>query len=383
MEAKSKILVIDDERGPRESLRFLLMDTYDVTCVDSVDEGVRKLTELVPDLIIMDIRMPGKTGIQGLEEIRQRDASVSVIMLTGFGALETAQEALRLGANDYIKKPFDTQQMRETVQRNVQRTVAERRKAHAAKELNAMNVRLAEELAEKEHLANVGQASAEFAHDLRNPLTVVTGYLHLLDDQLGSVRQAMGERYEEVIDSVGVIEKNLQRCQDLAETWQTYCKKGEAVRERMQLHPMISELVEGVRPLADSCGAQIDYRAVREDVEAEVEAPQILRALHNLVTNALHAVMEQGRGRIGICLDERDGLACVEVSDDGVGMSEEQVQKAFDAYFTTKPAGQGTGLGLHITRKVMTDHNGTVEIASEQGRGTRVTLCLPVSAVVS
>src|SRR5438552_3005940 len=96
-----------------------------------------------------------------LSSFHNIDPYLSVIMLTGFGALETAQEALRLGANDYINKPFDAAKMREVISRNVERTVAHRKSVEAAQEIKDLNQRLMGELAQKEHLASLGQASAE------------------------------------------------------------------------------------------------------------------------------------------------------------------------------------------------------------------------------
>jgi len=117
-----QILVIDDEIGPRESLRMLLKPTYRVHTADCVEVGLKLLKEKLPDTIVMDIRMPGMTGIEGLRKIREIDPHLSVIMLTGFGALDTAKEALRLGANDYISKPVDAHEMQEVIGRSVERT---------------------------------------------------------------------------------------------------------------------------------------------------------------------------------------------------------------------------------------------------------------------
>ena len=179
-----EILVIDDEVGPRESLRMLLKPDYQVRTADCVETGLKFLKEKKPDTIVMDIRMPGMSGIEGLRKIREIDPHLSVIMLTGFGALETAREALRLGANDYISKPFDAGEMREVIDRNVERTRVHRTTDHAATEIKELNNRLLKELAQKERLASLGQASAEFVHDLGNPLTIVWGYVQLLAKKL-------------------------------------------------------------------------------------------------------------------------------------------------------------------------------------------------------
>src|SRR5438874_4894369 len=89
-----QVLVIDDEIGPRESLRMLLKPNYQIHTAENVDNGVKLLREINPDAIVSDIRMPGASGIEGLRRIREIDPNVAVIMLTGFGALDTAQEAL-------------------------------------------------------------------------------------------------------------------------------------------------------------------------------------------------------------------------------------------------------------------------------------------------
>src|ERR1700680_5024135 len=179
-----QILVIDDEIGPRESLRMLLKPNYQVHTADCVEAGIKLLKEKQPDAIVMDIRMPGITGIEGLRQIREIDPHLSVIMLTGFGALDTAKEALRLGANDYISKPFDAREMQEIIGRNVERTRVQRTSEHAAAEIRELNNRLLKELAQKERLASLGQASAEFVHDISNPLTIVWGYVQLLAKRL-------------------------------------------------------------------------------------------------------------------------------------------------------------------------------------------------------
>src|SRR3954468_11481978 len=160
------VVIIDDEMGPRESLRMLLKPNYQVHTAENVETGLQLVREIHPDVVISDIRMPGTSGIDGLRKIREIDPHVAEIMLTGSGAPETAKEALRLGANDYISKPFDAREMRETIGRNVERTRVQRTGATASEEIKELNNRLLKELAQKERLASLGQASAEFVHDL-------------------------------------------------------------------------------------------------------------------------------------------------------------------------------------------------------------------------
>src|SRR2546423_4217473 len=217
-----EILVIDDEVGPRESLRMLLKPDYQVHTADCVESGLKVLKETKPDTIVMDIRMPGLTGIEGLRKIREIDPHLSVIMLTGFGALETAQEALRLGASDYISKPFDAGEMRKVVGRNVERTRVQRAGERAATEIKELNNRLLKELAQKERLASLGQASAEFVHDLGNPLTIVWGYVQLLAKKLDRSENGGAAENAASIKELSIIEQNVLLCRELLTMGQSY-----------------------------------------------------------------------------------------------------------------------------------------------------------------
>jgi len=375
---KTKVLIIDDELGPRESLRILLNREFTVFCAESVDEGLRVLRDQRPAVIVTDIRMPGKNGIDGLKEIRRQDPLVSVIMLTGFGALETAQEALRHGANDYLKKPFDAPEMLALIRKHVHRTELERRSEKARLELKDLNSRLMEKLTQNEHLASLGQMSAEFLHDLRNPLTIVLGYVQLLSEQLNTVKDRLGGQFGETVEYLDVIEKNVQRCHELAQMWQSYGKSDLNRYEPTAIGKLIQDIVVGVQPLVDGQKARIDCKLNQNGAMIMGSRPQLLRAIHNVVSNAIQAVANDGSGKIQIsCAPEGENLR-LDIEDNGSGMTPEQLAKAFDAYFTTKPTGKGTGLGLYITRKIIEEHNGRIEMESEKGKGTRVHVQLPL-----
>lgn len=374
-----KVLVIDDELGPRESLRILLKKEYDVLCAESVQRGIDYLKEQRPDVIIMDIRMPGMNGIDGLREIRSLDPSVAVIMLTGFGALETAQEALRLGASDYLKKPFDTKEILDVIRQNVRRTEVNRKRAHTERELQDLNTRLVEELARKDRLASMGQASAELVHDLRNPLTVVQGYIQILSEDLNKARETQAGQPESTGEYIDIIEKSIRRCRDLVDTWQDLGRKSQRAPAPVSPARLLAEIVEGQRALVATRGASVRMDIRDEDARVSGDAVQLSRALQNIVSNAIEALGATG-GAVEVQGSRQGDAYVVTVKDDGVGIPEENFPHVFEPYYTTKSGKKGTGLGLFITRRIIEEHKGQIAMSSKPGRGTAVTISLPVGA---
>ncbi len=376
---RRKVLVVDDERGPRESLRFLLKDEYDVVVADNVDTGLEMLKHDHPDLVIMDIRMPGKTGIQGLREMRAADSLTSVVMLTGFGALETAQEALRLGANDYISKPFEMGEMLNLVSRFTLRSRMERKRVHMLKELQGMNSRLTEDLATKDRLATLGQSSAEFAHDLRNPLMIVMGYINLLDQQLEKAKDMMGSDFDQASDYLDVIEKNLRRCYELAQMWQQSGASDLGQFKPLPVSQLIDDIVMSVEPLVSAVDVEIEYQVDDAGVVVNGSRTQLVRAIHNIVSNAIDAV-QRGHGNILLACRRKDSFVELRISDNGTGMSAEVLARFFEPYFTTKPKGKGTGLGTVIAKRIVEEHQGLIDVESTPGDGTVVSILLPIMA---
>ncbi|MDA0990510.1 MAG: hybrid sensor histidine kinase/response regulator [Verrucomicrobia bacterium] len=373
---REKVLIVDDELGPRESLRMLLKNDYEVLCATSVDDGLDMVENEHPDLVFMDIRMPGKTGIEGLRELRSHDQQTSVVMLTGFGALETAQEAIRLGANDYVNKPFDMMEMRTLVRQFMDRSKLEKRRSRMLKELQDMNSRLMEDLATKEHLASVGQSSAEVAHDLRNPLMIVTGYVNLLTQQLDKIKRMMGNEYDQASQYLEIIEKNIRICCDLAEMWHGMGRSDMSRFAPLKISQVIDDLIVGIEPLVMAVNVEVEYQVNPGDATVNGSRGQLLRAIHNLISNAIDAIGD-GRGRILLVCERRDSHVEIRVEDNGIGMSDDVLERMFEPYFTTK-YGKGTGLGTVISRRIIEEHKGMIDVESKVGHGTIVRVLLPL-----
>jgi len=372
-----QVLVIDDEMGPRESLRMLLKPIYQVHTANSVEIGLKLLSEKKPDAIVMDIRMPGMTGIEGLRRIRQIDPHLSVIMLTGFGALETAKEALRLGANDYISKPFDAREMREVISRNVERTRLHRTSESAAGEIKELNNRLLQELAQKERLASLGQASAEFVHDIGNPLTIVWGYVQLLAKKLEESEPTDDPNAVSSNKELEIIEQNVRLCRDLLTMWQSYGSVEATPHKLISISDIVRDVVAGVGAMAKETPVELKCEVTEDPCSLMGDAVQITRAIQNVIINAIQASGDR-KGTVEVSCIRKDFYVDVRVADTGQGISPEQIARIFDPYFTTKQGKSGTGLGLFITRKVVDDHNGSIKVDSTPGIGTTITIRLPL-----
>ncbi|MEN3369145.1 MAG: two-component system, sensor histidine kinase and response regulator [Verrucomicrobiota bacterium] len=372
-----QVLVIDDEMGPRESLRMLLKPNYQVYTADNVEAGLRILREKKPDAVISDIRMPGTSGIDGLRKIREIDPHVAVIMLTGFGALETAQEALRLGANDYISKPFDAREMREVIGRNVERTRTNRTGVNAAAEIKELNNRLLKELAQKERLASLGQASAEFVHDLGNPLTIVWGYVQLLAKKLEQSEKENGAAKSTSAKELNIIEQNVRLCRELLTMWQSYGSVEAAPHKAVSVSAIVREVAKGVGPMAAQNGVNLKCDISDDACNLLGDPVQLTRAIQNVIINALQASAEK-KGSVTVSCMRKDFYIDVRVEDTGYGITPAQMAKIFDPYFTTKQGKSGTGLGLYITKKVVEDHNGSIKVDSTPQVGTTFTIRLPL-----
>ncbi len=373
---RDKILVIDDEFGPRESLRFLFKNGYDVTCASSVDEGVQQLKAACPDVIIMDIKMPEKTGIEGLREIREIDPHVAVVMLTGFGSLETAQEAIRLGANDYIKKPFDTKEITRTIAGHVEKTKVARMRTRTEEELASLNRKLRAELEQKEQLASLGRASSEFVHDLRNPLSVICGYVEILSNELRQAEQAGESARGNMLEYLSRIERNVQRCQDMSQMWRDLGKRDPGRFEGRRLADILEDLRVDCAPMAAEGNAVLVWDG-GPDVRVMADRIQLLRAFQNLISNAFQALADSG-GTVRIAWREEDGAVHVLVEDNGCGIPEDMLKAVFEPYYTTKQGAGGMGLGLFIAAKIVEAHNGELVLGNRDEGGAVAHVRLPL-----
>jgi signal transduction histidine kinase len=373
MEKLGTVLVIDDERGPRESLRMVLKYDYDMFLAERVDAGIQLLREQEPDLVIMDIRMPEKSGIEGLQEIRAINPNVSIVMLTGYGDLETAQQAIRFGANDYLQKPFDTDEIQAVVKKYVERSKLYSRKRQAQEELNKMTQSLSREVGKTNKLTSLGAASSELVRDLRNPLTIIRGYLDLLNYELKEKQESTSEEMNEYLDQ---IETNVERCAELVESWRSLGRFDFSQLQRLNLPKLLTDCFRDAAAHSE-ISFSVQVEGPEDQYEMLGERLQVKRAFQNLIDNAVEALDQQYSPGIVVVFSMSNNDIGIKVKDNGCGVDPQKIRWIFEPFDTAATIEKGAGLGLFITKKVIEEHRGTLQFESRVGEGSVVTVKVP------
>jgi signal transduction histidine kinase len=309
--------------------------------------------------------MPEMDGIRALEEIRKSDKEISVIMLTGYGTLATAQQALLWGATQYLRKPPDIHELLSAVRDSTQIAMEKRHRALMVAEAIELNNALKREIQEKEPKVWQARAAVELVHDLANPLTVLIGYAGLLSGEARKLAAVGGKGANLLAEYAEVVERSAGYCQHLAENWR------KATRQSTEFAAVnVDDLLHEVRRVIFFSSESIHISA---SGSAWVRGAkfELSRVFQNLIRNSLEA----GSTTVDVSILSESERVVVTIHDDGCGMDDATREKAWQGDFTTKSS--GTGLGLSICRHLIGVHGGQLTLASSPGQGTTTRITLP------
>jgi len=233
-------------------------------------------------------------------------------------------------------------------------------------------------------LAEIGEMSAGFAHEINNPLQIIRAEQTLIETILGEMQETgelkEGENLAEVRDSVNQIKVQVDRCGAITQGILKFARQKEPVSARVDLRQYMDEIVALVAKKASVDGITIKQE-IAEDVPAiQADPGQLQQVLVNLVNNAIDAITQTSRtqaGEIKVRAASTDGGVEISVSDNGSGISPQNMEKIFTPFFTTKPVGKGTGLGLPVCYGIIEKMGGSIRVSSQEGRGTTFTINLP------
>ena len=224
----------------------------------------------------------------------------------------------------------------------------------------------------RDQLAELGHLAAGLAHEIKNPLSTIHINLKLLAEDLARYGDEGHSRWLRRLQSV---QGEAERLKDILDDFLRYAGKVELTLAVADLRKLVEELSDFFAPQAESARVVMRLSLPEREVRGNVDSNLIKQALLNLMINAVQAMGEGGE--LLIKLSPLRGRAVIEVIDTGPGIPADQLPKIFQAYFSTKK--RGTGLGLPTTRRIIHEHGGTIQVESEQGKGTRFIITLPLA----
>jgi two-component system sensor histidine kinase/response regulator len=362
MSQKATILVIDDEEAMRDSCSQVLnKDGYMTETAEDGHSGLRKIKEVKPDLVLIDLKMPGMGGMELLEKIGQIDPDIISVVITGYATIESAVEAMKLNAYDFLSKPFTPDQLRIVIGRGMER-----------RRLAAESARLRQE---KEMMRE--NFITLVSHQLRSPLTSVKLYFSVIREGFAG---DVTDKQKEIIRKAGdYIDSLLKLINDWLDMSRVEAGRIRDKSEPVSLAAVLTEAAEVLKSQAQAKKVALQLN-LAGNLPQFIGDPNCLKeAFLNLISNAI--IYNRDGGTVIVTAKEQDDDLVVEVSDTGIGISKENLHFIFDEFFRVKNKEtqhiSGTGLGLPIAKKIIEAHNGCVKVDSELGVGTTFSIILP------
>ena len=378
-----RILVVDDEPRAVELLVRSLRKEARIETAASANEAWDLYQEARDfDLIISDQRMPGMTGVDLLSRVAEDDAQVGRILLTGYSDLDATVEAINRGrVHAYLHKPCSTQDLRLVVRGVAERMRLERENLKLLRVVTEQNDRLSEAFRDlqsaqarvvtAERLAAVGKMISMIVHDLRSPIGIIRSSASELESGTGA--EGLGELSERAGEVLREAERMQAMCESLLDVSRASEHRGERVPD--ELDGLVSAALAHVAQEAGAQGVRVDFD-LQSDLELPLDEGGLQRALRNLASNALDAMSEGGELRIETRREGDD--AVIRVRDSGPGVPESIAERVFEPFVTAEKRG-GTGLGLAIVRKIVQEHDGSIEIEkSDPETGTTFAIRIPI-----
>lgn len=375
-EPSGKILVIDDERGLREGCRrALTRHGFAVDVAATGQEGLDKLRQGPYGVVLLDVMMPDISGIELLQIIGEHDPDIVCVIITGYATVELAVEAMKLGAYDFIAKPFSDDNLLLAVNKAVEKRHLTQ-ETRRLQEIEREAQRLAQEKAMLEELDRVKSAfMRRVAHELRAPVAAIESLLQSVLEGYGSpetqrlMQQRAAQRSRELLALIQDL-LNLSRLKDVKiESRKREVSLERVLREVLSLHEAQAE--EGEVDLEMDCA----------DCPPMLADPDHINQLWtNLLSNAIKYTPPGGRVTVRLA-PEGDSIVG-RVEDTGIGIAESDLPHLFEEFYRTDQAKAfaqyGTGLGLSIVKQVLDEYGGEIAVESELGHGTCFTFRLPM-----
>jgi two-component system sensor histidine kinase/response regulator len=362
MEQKPKILIIDDEEVVLDSCTQILKggNFQLVTATDGM-KGLALVQEFLPDLVYVDLKMPGISGFEVLEKIHAVDPTIVTVVITGFATVGSAVDAMKKGAYDFLPKPFTPDEFRLITRRSI-----ERRRLI----LEAISLRREKELL-REQFASI------VSHELKAPLSAVQQNLFALEFELENI---LSQEQKGKLERIKIrIEELLKLINSWLRVISVDINKLKEGFTPVAISRPIANALESLVTLADRKNIQIISK-IGEDLHPILgDSLSLSEVFVNILGNSLKYSLDGTK--VNIAAEEQEGNLIVSIHDGGVGISPEDLPHIFEGFYrgkTGQETASGHGIGLAVAKQIVEAHNGSIVVESELGKGTTFKVSLPI-----
>ena len=399
------MIVVDDEDGPRTALRMVFKSQFCVHAFDNSAAAIEFVHDHAVHVAVLDLRIGNECGLALLRRIKEVDARIEVIMLTAQETLDTAKQAMRQGACDYLSKPFDLHSIREAVGRAHRLRCATNTIETNAERLKSLTEQLHESFSREEMTRTSNEIYAGVIHDLNNPLAIISGYVDVIHQQIVDAPLLEGKALQEFRHHLQSIGKQVNTCCEISSRYLRFMSKVGRGPQRIPVNQVLTDLEQLLRNHPALKGNFLAVDPLADDVVTALQSTELLQALLNLAVNALQSteapqtiristeviarplpvstfVNAPGLRYVGLeALVNTAPFVAISVADQGSGIPSNVLSRIFETYYTTKAPGRGTGLGLSIVARLVRSAHGCIRVTTQPGKGTTVTLFLPAERV--
>ncbi len=361
-ENKNSVVIIDDEESMRDSCRMILeKDGFLTETAENGEKGLDKIKEMKPDIALVDLKMPGIGGLDVLEKINEISPNTIPIVITGYATVESAVEAMKKGAYDFLPKPFTPEQLRVIIKRGLEKIKLSR---------EAETLRNEKKLIEENFITMV-------SHQLRSPLVAIAQYFEVMLS--GSVGE-MSKQHKEMLTKA---RDRVESLLNLINDWLDAARidKGQLVEKfkPVSLFEILKNQVEFIKPLAEKNNISLNVEPPSGSTTVMGDKETLEQAFSNLLSNAVK--YNQPNGSVTVTFQENDDKITTEIKDTGIGIEKKHLPHLFNQFFRVSRSedkkGKGSGLGLSICKKIVDAHSGTIDVSSVPGEGTTFSVSLP------
>jgi len=378
-----KALVADDEPDMLRFLTSQLAQHYEVLEAVDGQQAVEKAAQFLPDIILLDMMMPEKDGLQACRELRERTStqSIPIVLLTARADEETKLAALGAGASDFLPKPFSTTELHVRIKNLVESHQYQTKLSKQNQALESTIEQLKEtesQLVQTEKLASLGRMSAGIIHEINNPLNFATTGLFTLRNKGKYLAAEQQEEYAEILKDV---EEGIKRVKTIVSDLRMFTHPETESRDQVEIAEVIGS---ALRFLANEWKDRVEIvQALDPHQTVWANKNKMIHVFTNLLQNSLDAMKskqfnngEKPAIRIEGKVDK--GRSIIRIRDNGPGIDAEHRDKIFDPFFTTKDVGEGMGLGLSIVYRIVQECDGRISVNTEVGKFCEFTLDYPL-----